>query len=291
MYKTYIHETFGSEFEVLGEYVNNLTEIRMYHLACGREFDVRPGNFKTRKRCPLCNGSFRKTTEQFRAEVKRLVGDEYIVIGEYEGAKESIAMKHVKCGHEYSVAPTDFISGGNRCPDCARNKTKNTEIFKSEVRDIAGDDYVVIGEYVTSKTPLQFMHTKCGSYFSKTPELFLIGHRCNDCGIRKRSGENHYKYNPNLTPEEREKREMHNGEIKKWRDRIFARDNYTCAVCSEYGGRLNAHHLNSWDNFKDERFELTNGVTLCEKCHKGFHGNYGYGNNTREQFMEYVKSL
>ena len=80
---------------------------------------------------------------------------------------------------------------------------------------------------------------------------------------------------------------MFNGELKKWRKEIFKRDNYTCTICNVKGQRINAHHIYSWDKYKERRFDINNGVTLCHSCHKDFHKNYGYGNNNMEQFTEY----
>jgi len=57
-------------------------------------------------------------------------------------------------------------------------------------------------------------------------------------------------------------------EIRKWRIEVFTRDNWTCQVCSQVGGRLNAHHIKSWKNYPKLRFEINNGITLCEECHK-----------------------
>ena len=51
---------------------------------------------------------------------------------------------------------------------------------------------------------------------------------------------------------------------------------------------LNAHHLDGWDWNKIDRYNVDNGITLCEICHKDFHLMYGYGENTKEQFEEYM---
>lgn len=54
---------------------------------------------------------------------------------------------------------------------------------------------------------------------------------------------------------------------------------------------LQAHHLNSWNKFPDERFKLENGVTLCKSCHDDFHNKFGRGNNTAEQFRKYYENI
>lgn len=53
-----------------------------------------------------------------------------------------------------------------------------------------------------------------------------------------------------------------------WREKIFARDNWTCQICNIRGGViLNADHIKSWALYPDLRFELSNGRTLCLSCH------------------------
>lgn len=72
---------------------------------------------------------------------------------------------------------------------------------------------------------------------------------------------------------------------------IFERDNFICNCCQKYGGRLNAHHLESFDINENLRLEKTNIVTLCEQCHLDFHKEYGRGENTRQQFIEYKEKM
>ena len=76
-------------------------------------------------------------------------------------------------------------------------------------------------------------------------------------------------------------------EYKQWRKAVYERDNYTCQICG--GTNLNAHHLEGYANNKELRISLDNGITLCKKCHKDFHNKYGRRNNTKEQFIQYLK--
>jgi hypothetical protein len=76
-----------------------------------------------------------------------------------------------------------------------------------------------------------------------------------------------------------------------WRKKTYKRDNYTCMLCGDRGGVLNAHHIESYNSNKDLRTKLSNSIILCVKCHKDFHHQYGRGYNTREQFNEYKELL
>ena len=102
------------------------------------------------------------------------------------------------------------------------------------------------------------------------------------------SGENSHWWNSELTNEDREIQRNTN-ERDNFIKRVMARDNHTCKCCNK---KLNhngvVHHLDGWDNFKEKRYDDTNGITLCEICHKNFHSIYGYGNNTKQQFEEWL---
>lgn len=86
---------------------------------------------------------------------------------------------------------------------------------------------------------------------------------------------------------------------KRLRRRILKRDNFECCVCKKKGTMdyrnkpqigLVVHHLNSYDKHKKLRFEDDNCILLCEECHYKFHQNYGFGNNTIKQFIEWIQN-
>jgi hypothetical protein len=107
------------------------------------------------------------------------------------------------------------------------------------------------------------------------------------CGCG-RKGKGHYKYNKNLTDEERLIK-RNTPEFKKWASDVKKRDDYICQICLQKGKRLNSHHLYSWSKYKDLRYDLDNGVTLCLKHHKEFHHLYG-NDCTKEQFLEFKEN-
>jgi Zn finger protein HypA/HybF involved in hydrogenase expression len=84
-------------------------------------------------------------------------------------------------------------------------------------------------------------------------------------------------------------------DYKKWRQAVFERDNYTCQCCGQRGYKLQAHHIENFSSEIDKRFDIKNGVTMCEHCHgikykDSFHNVYGKRNNTKEQLDEYIKN-
>jgi len=67
-----------------------------------------------------------------------------------------------------------------------------------------------------------------------------------------------------------------------WRNNIFIRDNWECMECQKHGGQLNAHHIKAFRVILEENniktleqalscadlWDINNGETLCEECHK-----------------------
>lgn len=114
---------------------------------------------------------------------------------------------------------------------------------------------------------------------------------CNICSNTVlHSRENNPLWNPNKTDEERNQ-DRTNKEYKLFLNKVLYRDNYTCRCCgtkSTKDNNLIVHHLDGYNWCIEKRTDDTNGITLCENCHKKFHGNYGHGNNTKEQFEEWI---
>lgn len=88
-----------------------------------------------------------------------------------------------------------------------------------------------------------------------------------------RSGEFHWNWQGGKTPVNQ--RERSSKEYAEWRKAVFERDGFTCQLCGQVGGGLQAHHIQHWSTNVDERYQVQNGVTLCKKCHKELHKKGG----------------
>lgn len=71
--------------------------------------------------------------------------------------------------------------------------------------------------------------------------------------------------------EKADRKERSSKRYAKWRELVFRRDGYTCQHCGEHETRLNAHHIKSFSRYIAERYDLDNGLTLCESCHLELH--------------------
>ena len=84
-----------------------------------------------------------------------------------------------------------------------------------------------------------------------------------------RSGEDHWNWKGGITSENQ--KERNSAKYSEWRKNVFVRDNFTCQICGQVGGNLNAHHIKRWSTNVNERYDVCNGITLCKKCHADVH--------------------
>jgi hypothetical protein len=198
------------------------------------------------------------------------------------------------CGRTTSVTSTSLSNSINN--DCGFCK------FEEMIGEKFGRWTVISAIKVDARNKV-LCECSCNKKTKKTfvPSRLIYGDS-KSCGcyhkdiVKTHCGENHYRWNYNLTDEERE---IGRGypEYYEWRKTVFERDGYTCQICGDNrGGNLVAHHLDGYNWCIERRLDITNGITLCDDndcqntCHPKFHNHYGYGDNTEEQFWEfYIK--
>jgi 5-methylcytosine-specific restriction endonuclease McrA len=95
---------------------------------------------------------------------------------------------------------------------------------------------------------------------------------------RKR-GPDHYNWRGGVTPEHLLIR--WSPRMREWSKTILQRDGYKCVICGERSQKLHADHIKPFSIFHDLRFDLDNGRTLCQPCHKAFGAKVFHGKLTR----------
>lgn len=142
--------------------------------------------------------------------------------------------------------------------------------------------------------PIYYQCDNCNGIFHTT--IHWIRNRtyddgklyCTKCACKiYNSGENCYLYNHNKTDEERIL-SRNSRQDYEWKLGVLQRDNYTCFKCGKNKSNVVAHHLDGYNWCKEKRYDITNGVCLCQQCHSEFHNIYGYGDNTQQQFEEWL---
>lgn len=245
---------------------------------CGNNFDqclkqIRGGWDS----CKKCNGFI--TIEDYIKIGKEkgfILKDENIVIN--KGSQKVVWI--CENGHEY-LASYFYMKDLKRCIYCSGkyDRTLKDYIFIAEQKGIKFVDEIPSNTDTVSK-----WECRCGKEFFRSYYYINKGTGlCSDCAD---------KFYPELKTE-MEGRGKHQicERYDEWRFFIYKRDNYTCKCCNskrESKNQINAHHILNWKSYKDLRFEINNGITLCQKCHKKFHSIYKNSNNTLEQIEEFI---
>lgn len=100
---------------------------------------------------------------------------------------------------------------------------------------------------------------------------------CADKGGFRYSGEHHPNYRKDAR--HRDRGSYHS----RWSDAVISRDNAECQHCGAQGVELHAHHILSYRDHPDLRNDVSNGVTLCYRCHWNVHtANNAKGVNSGE---------
>lgn len=129
-------------------------------------------------------------TELFKSKIKELTNGEYELLGEYKKTHTKTKFKHLKCGHEFEMAPHNFLAG-QRCPYCRYKSDKaggrkSYDQFRKEVQELTNNEYDVLPPYKNNKTKVEFIHLKCGNHFMMRPDNFINGSRCPICSKKHR---------------------------------------------------------------------------------------------------------
>lgn len=127
-----------------------------------------------------------KTTEDFKDEVRELVGSEYVVEGDYERYDIPIEILHKGCGTVQSYRPATFLKNP-KCLFCFPRRSgtiarKSKRIVQEEIDRISKGTFKIIGEYRSRTTPVAVEHTVCGEIFMWYPNAVDDGSlKCGTC--------------------------------------------------------------------------------------------------------------
>jgi len=278
-------------------YVSNNKSLD-YICSCGSISKISFRSFSQGTRCRKCGSEkIRKSLNHSYGYVKKYFEERGCVLlsKKYKNAFEIIDYVCV-CGGKSKITFNNFQSG-HRCYRCGVEKTSEKIKLKYNYVKKYFDEQnctLLSKKYTNNFTHLNYI-CECGRKSKASFATFKKGIRCKICSSEKRSGKNSVLWDPNITKEERLIRRNYK-KYREWRKKVYKRDWWTCRKCkSRKDGdkykKINAHHIEGYDNNKELRLSIQNGITLCEKCHREFHKGYGYRNNNKEQFSKFMKKI
>lgn len=323
--KQLIYEKSQGQVKLVSEEYYNSNTPLLYECKCGSIFKRKFNKFiQGQIWCNTCSKEnvanlYRKDINEIISEIEK-AGCHYIS-GEYRNSA-SLLYIQCKCGKYFYKSWQKFQTGQNHCPDCgmknlADSKRKyNYELAKAE---FAKYGYTMIDDTfidVSTKT-----HCLC----KRGHDCYLTisgikQHRsgCMICSNIDHSGEKHHNYKGGISLLEEKIRQG----LSEWFHSIRVLYNNRCPITGAYGTNADVHHLNALSNIfydvckelnftvskrntlnetnlTDEELKLlidtiiakhhlSTGILISSEVHKQFHKQYGYGNNTPEQFNDFL---
>lgn len=258
---------------LLDEYINSKSKMR-YLCKCGNKSKISWSNFKNGNRCKRCGISKRSASKKLDYDyVNEKFNENQCELLENSYCNATTKMRYrCSCGFISKISWAKFQQG-QRCNNCKINKIREKLRLKYSfvVESFASEKCELLEEtYFNSATFMKFK-CSCGAVDKITWDKFKSGERCSNCMKNRKA--------PRFSDA-----------LRKWREEIYERDLYKCQICNS-GGKINAHHLNSFDCFPNQRTSIENGIALCKTCHLLFHKEYGNGKNTAEQFEEWRNNI
>lgn len=250
---------------------------------------LKESNLKWQKECEICGTKYKTHKKDSKYCSRQCAG---------EGHKNRYEVSCDFCGSTFNRKKSKVDKNKNNfCSvECATNymKTikgdKHFNYSKKEVQCSNCNKAILRSRYRINSYNKQFCSRKC---FGEYNRIHLTGENNPVYGkiLYSIRGKNSPHWKKHLTQEDRDYRRCLPG-YKAFVLNVFRRDGFKCGCCGDdRGGNLVAHHLNSYNWDKENRTNPNNAVTLCNDCHKEFHRQYGNGDNTREQFIEFIEFI
>jgi hypothetical protein len=82
------------------------------------------------------------------------------------------------------------------------------------------------------------------------------------------NGENHPSWIKDRTKLKKEENKAYDYAYQYWAKEVKNRDNWKCKINNkDCKGRLESHHILSWKDYPELRYNINNGITLCLAHH------------------------
>ena len=162
------------------EYKNSQTKVCIICPEHG-EFWMKPNNHMNGQNCPICKGKFKRTTEWFINEARKIHGDKYDYSkAEYIKSDVETTIICKRCGTEFLQTPNKHLQG-HGCSYCNYGRF-TTEEFVQRSKAAHGDKYDYSkSKYINNNTKVEIICPRHGSFW-QIPRNHFVGIGCPKCG-------------------------------------------------------------------------------------------------------------
>lgn len=199
------NEIHNFRYEIISEYINSQTKIKILDKVCGKIFEQKPSNHLLGKGCNFCLGPNKSSKEELQEKSNKKHNFTYEIIGEFLGRDKKIKIKHLICGTIFETTPASHLLKHGCCSICFKNEKSSKEKLQEKSNKKHNFEYEILGEYKNCDTHIEIKHLICGNIFKQTPYKHLHNNKCPICFgknklskeiLQKRSDE---KYNNEYT--------------------------------------------------------------------------------------------
>ena len=136
-FKRELKEVHGDRFDLLSEYVNNCTKVKLKCNICGNVIEKMPSKLVTSSKegCYICSKKNRyKTSDVLQKEIDSISPGEYTIVGKYIGSRKKIMVIRNDCNHTYDITPDNLLRGRG-CPKCGIRQSHYMDIVERYLDD------------------------------------------------------------------------------------------------------------------------------------------------------------
>lgn len=189
------------------------------------------------------------------------------------------------CGTVKTYSHSDLKSGKTLSCGCYKSQQLRQKLFKNEVGNVFGKLTVIRISHKINRKYYYECLCECGN--SKIISAANLREGTRSCGCEHYArGHKHHRWKENKSNEYRQNT-RNSIDYFNWRNNVNLLYKNHCAICNK-SNNLVAHHLFNFKDYPELRYNIDNGVLLCEFCHNFFHKIYGKRNNTVFQFYEFL---
>lgn len=310
-YVSFINELNRRGDTLVGNYINAQTKLQIKYFKCQHLIEIKPDAYKHSCKCPICDGKqvvqgINDIATTHPHILQHLVNKEDAY--KYTcGSNKKIEVYCETCGEKRMMIVQNVVRYGTNCKSCAfkgeRNPFYGQKHDEETCKKISDGLYTL---YENGYVSPQKGVTRTEEQKAKISEA-LTG---------KCVGELSSNWKGGITPIKHHLRYI--STVEDWFTNSKKRTKYTCQLTGKPSSKLHSHHLYSFSNivrdahvvnnidikpqvkdYTQEELKLledyvnewhkdnSNAVVLCDEVHKLFHQEYGYGDNTPEQFEEF----